>query len=187
MCGIIGYTGKEPAAPILYGALTRLEYRGYDSAGIATIDNDRIHLVKEKGKLGDIAPQCNETMLPGKIGIGHVRWATHGGATRANAHPHCDSGQKIAVVHNGIIANYEELKSQLLSKYTFRSETDTEVIPHLIRHYMDSGLSFEDAFFAMTKELEGSYAILAIFASEPDKILAARRDAPLGHWPRRWS
>jgi len=111
MCGIIGYTGKDPAAPILYGALTRLEYRGYDSAGIATIDDGRIHLVKEKGQLGDIAPQCNETMLPGKIGIGHVRWATHGGATRENAHPHCDSQQKIAVVHNGIIANYEELKS----------------------------------------------------------------------------
>ena len=179
MCGIIGYTGKDPAAPILYGALTRLEYRGYDSAGIATIDDDRIHIVKEKGQLGDIAPQCNETMLPGKIGIGHVRWATHGGATRENAHPHCDSGQKIAVVHNGIIANYEELKSQLLTQYTFRSETDTEVIPHLIRHYMDSGLSFEDAFFAMTQELTGSYAILATFAAEPDKILAARRDAPL--------
>ena len=179
MCGIIGYTGKDPAAPILYGALTRLEYRGYDSAGIATIDDDRIHIVKEKGQLGDIAPQCNETMLPGKIGIGHVRWATHGGATRENAHPHCDSEQKIAVVHNGIIANYEELKSQLLTQYTFRSETDTEVIPHLIRHHMDAGLSFEDAFFAMTQELTGSYAILATFAAEPDKILAARRDAPL--------
>jgi len=179
MCGIIGYTGKDPAAPILYGALTRLEYRGYDSAGIATIDDGRIHLVKEKGQLGDIAPQCNETMLPGKIGIGHVRWATHGGATRENAHPHCDSEQKIAVVHNGIIANYEELKSQLLTQYTFRSETDTEVIPHLIRHHMDAGLSFEDAFFAMTRELTGSYAILATFAAEPDKILAARRDAPL--------
>ena len=179
MCGIIGYTGKDPAAPVLYGALTRLEYRGYDSAGIATIDDDRIHIVKEKGKLGDIAPQCNETMLPGKIGIGHVRWATHGGATRENAHPHCDSQQKIAVVHNGIIANYEELKSQLLTQYTFRSETDTEVIPHLIRHHMDAGRSFEDAFFAMTQELTGSYAILATFAAEPDKILAARRDAPL--------
>ena len=168
MCGIIGYTGKEPAASILYGALTRLEYRGYDSAGIATIFDDKIHVVKEKGKLQDIVQQCNEVNLPGSTGIGHVRWATHGGATRENAHPHCDSEQKIAVVHNGIIANYEELKSQLLSKYTFRSETDTEVIPHLIRHYIDSGLSFEDAFFAMTKVLNGSYAILAVYASEPD-------------------
>ena len=155
MCGIIGYTGTEPAAPILYGALTRLEYRGYDSAGIATIDNNRLHVVKEKGTLGEIAPNCNEKNLPGSLGIGHVRWATHGGATRDNAHPHSDSEQKIAVVHNGIIANYEELKSQLLSKYTFRSETDTEVIPHLIRHYMDSGLSFEDAFFCNDKGNSG--------------------------------
>jgi glucosamine--fructose-6-phosphate aminotransferase (isomerizing) len=179
MCGIIGYTGQEPAAGILYGALTRLEYRGYDSAGIATIENDKIYIVKEKGRLGDIAPKCNETNLPGRIGIGHVRWATHGGATRENAHPHCDRDEKIAVVHNGIIGNYEELKSQLLQKYNFRSETDTEVIPHLIRHFIDSGLSFEDAFLAMTKEIQGSYAILATFAAEPDKILAARRDAPL--------
>ena len=116
---------------------------------------------------------------PVTTGIGHVRWATHGGATKENAHPHCDSEQKIAVVHNGIIANYEELRSKLLSECSFRSETDTEVIPHLIRHYMDSGLSFEDAFFAMTRELKGSYAILAVYASEPDKIMAARRDAPL--------
>ena len=179
MCGIIGYTGKEPAAQILYGALKRLEYRGYDSAGIATIDDDKIHIVKEKGKLGDIAPKCNETTLPGQIGIGHVRWATHGGATKKNAHPHCDNSEKIAVVHNGIIANYEEFRSKLLSECSFLSETDTEVIPHLIRYYMDSGLSFEDAFFAMTSELKGSYAILAISASEPGKIVAARMDAPL--------
>ena len=179
MCGIIGYTGKEPAAQILYGALKRLEYRGYDSAGIATIDDDKIHIVKEKGKLGDIAPKCNETTLPGQIGIGHVRWATHGGATKKNAHPHCDNSEKIAVVHNGIIANHEELRSKLKSECSFLSETDTEVIPHLIRHYMDSGLSFEDAFFAMTSELKGSYAILAISASEPGKIVAARMDAPL--------
>jgi glucosamine--fructose-6-phosphate aminotransferase (isomerizing) len=179
VCGIIGYTGKEPAASILYGGLTRLEYRGYDSAGIATVDNNRIHIVKDKGQLGNIVGKCNETTLPGRAGIGHVRWATHGGATKENAHPHCDSEQKIAVVHNGIIANYEELRSKLLSECSFRSETDTEVIPHLIRHYMDSGLSFEDAFFAMTRELKGSYAILAVYASEPDKIMAARRDAPL--------
>jgi glucosamine--fructose-6-phosphate aminotransferase (isomerizing) len=179
MCGIIGYTGKEQAASILYTALTRLEYRGYDSAGIATLDNDNIHVVKDKGPLTEIAKQCNSKNLPGQTGIGHVRWATHGGATRANAHPHCDNAQKIAVVHNGIIENYAELKSKLLSECSFRSETDTEVIPHLIRHYMDSGLSFEDAFFTMTGELKGSYAILAIHAAEPDKIMAARRDAPL--------
>ena len=179
MCGITGYTGKEPAAPILYGGLARLEYRGYDSAGIATIDNNSICIVKDKGQLGNIAQRCNEITLPGQVGIGHVRWATHGGATQENAHPHCDSKQEIAVVHNGIIANYEELKSEFLSECSFKSETDTEVIPHLIRHYMDSGLSFEDAFFAMIRELKGSYAILAVCVSEPDKIMAARRDAPL--------
>ena len=179
MCGIVGYIGKEEAASILYGGLARLEYRGYDSAGIATTYNDGIHVVKDKGQLSNIANQCNENTLPGTTGIGHVRWATHGGASKENAHPHCDNGQEIAVVHNGIIANYEELKGKLLSECSFKSETDTEVIPHLIRHYMDSGLPFEDAFFAMTKQLKGSYAILAIYASEPDKILAARMDAPL--------
>ena len=179
MCGITGYTGKEPAAPILYGGLARLEYRGYDSAGIATIDNNSICIVKDKGQLGNIAQRCNEITLPGQVGIGHVRWATHGGATQENAHPHCDSKQEIAVVHNGIIANYEELKSEFLSECSFKSETDSEVIPHLIRHYMDTCLSFKDAFFAMTRELKGSYAILAVYASEPDKIMAARKDAPL--------
>jgi glucosamine--fructose-6-phosphate aminotransferase (isomerizing) len=179
MCGIIGYVGKEKAVSILYDGLTRLEYRGYDSAGIATIDHNAIHIVKGKGQLAEITQQCNETTLPGMIGIGHVRWATHGGATKENAHPHCDGKREIAVVHNGIIANHEELKAKLLSKCSFQSETDTEVIPHLIRHYMDSGLSFEDAFFTMTRELKGSYAILAVYAAEPDKIVVARMDAPL--------
>ena len=179
MCGIIGYVGNERAASILYSGLTRLEYRGYDSAGIATVDHNEIHIVKDKGQLGNIAQQCNSETLPGTTGVGHVRWATHGGATKENAHPHTDNSQKIAVVHNGIIANHEELKSKLQSECSFLSETDTEVIPHLIRHYIDSGLSFENAFFAMTKELKGSYAILAIYAAEPDKMMAARRDAPL--------
>ena len=179
MCGIIGYVGNEKAASILYNGLTRLEYRGYDSAGIATVDHNEIHIVKDKGQLRNIAQECNSETLPGKAGIGHVRWATHGGATKENAHPHCDNSQKIAVVHNGIITNHEELKSKLQSECIFLSETDTEVIPHLIRHYIDSGLSFEDAFFAMTKELKGSYAILAVYAAEPDKMMAARRDAPL--------
>jgi glucosamine--fructose-6-phosphate aminotransferase (isomerizing) len=179
MCGIVGYIGKEEAASILYGGLARLEYRGYDSAGIATTNNGMIHMVKDKGQLSNLAKQCNENTLLGTTGIGHVRWATHGGATKGNAHPHCDNCQKIAVVHNGIITNYEELKSNVLSECSFRSETDTEVIPHLIRHYMDSGLSFENAFFTMIKQLKGSYAILAVYASEPDKIMAARMDAPL--------
>lgn len=153
MCGIIGYAGKEKAVSILYGGLTRLEYRGYDSAG--TIDYNAIRIVKGKGQFAEITIQCNETTLPGVIGIGHVRWATHVGATKENAHPHCDGKREIAVVHNGIIANYEELKAKLLLNYSFQSETDTEVIPHLVRHYMDSGLSFEDAFLRHDQGIKG--------------------------------
>ena len=179
MCGLTGYIGKKQAAPIVLEALSRLEYRGYDSAGIATIDNDNICLGKATGKLKDAIQPCDLLLLRGKVGIGHVRWATHGGVTRENAHPHCDSRDQIAVVHNGIIDNYQKLKAFLSMKYPFTSETDTEVIPHLIRHFMDSGLSFEDAFIATTKEIQGSYAILAINALEPDKIMAARKESPL--------
>ena len=179
MCGLTGYIGKDQAAPIVLGALARLEYRGYDSAGIATISNNKINIGKEKGKLSDVIQECDLFSLPGQVGIGHVRWATHGGVTRVNAHPHCDNKGQIAVVHNGIIDNYAKIKSTLSSKYKFISETDTEVIPHLIRHYIDSGLSFENAFFAATQEIDGSYAILAVYAPEPDKILAARKDSPL--------
>ena len=179
MCGLIGYIGNERAATILLGALARLEYRGYDSAGIATVGDNRIHVAKDKGKLEDVIRQGDLLSLPGQVGIGHVRWATHGGATRENSHPHCDDKNQIAVVHNGIIANYAKIKSLLSSKYSFTSETDTEVIPHLIRHFMDSGLSFESAFSKAIRELKGSYAILAIYALEPDKILAARKESPL--------
>ena len=179
MCGIIGYVGDEQAAPIVLGALARLEYRGYDSAGVATASDHRIYIGKDKGKLADVIRKCDLISLPGQVGIGHVRWATHGGVTRENSHPHCDDKGQIAVVHNGIIDNYTEIKSFLSSKYRFVSETDTEVIPHLIRHHMDSGLSFEDAFFTTTRELKGSFAILAIYALEPQKILAARKESPL--------
>ena len=179
MCGLTGYVGKDQAAPIVIGALRRLEYRGYDSAGIATISDNGINIGKEKGKLSDVIQECDLFSLPGQIGIGHVRWATHGGVTRDNAHPHFDSKNQIAVVHNGIINNYAKIKSTLSLKYKFVSETDTEVIPHLIRHYIDSGLSFENALFAALEEIDGSYAILAIYALEPDKILAARKDSPL--------
>jgi glutamine---fructose-6-phosphate transaminase (isomerizing) len=179
MCGIIGYIGNEQAAPVVLGGLKRLEYRGYDSAGIATISDNCIHVGKDKGKLDDVACKCDLISLQGQVGIGHVRWATHGGATKKNAHPHCDNKNQIAVVHNGIINNYTELKTLLSAKYRFVSETDTEVIPHLIRYYMDSGLTFENAFFLAAKELKGSFAILAIYALEPDKILAARKESPM--------
>jgi glucosamine--fructose-6-phosphate aminotransferase (isomerizing) len=160
MCGIIGYVGDKPAVEILKNALTRLEYRGYDSAGIATLDNGKVHLCKNKGKVADVIADCNIKNLPGCTGIGHVRWATHGTVTRENAHPHCDASTEIAVIHNGIIENYEELKNRLAKKYKFQSDTDTEVIPHLIREQVDSGLNFEDAFFAAVRQLQGSLPLL---------------------------
>jgi glucosamine--fructose-6-phosphate aminotransferase (isomerizing) len=141
--------------------------------------DDCIHIGKDKGKLDEVAQKCDLISLPGQVGIGHVRWATHGGATKNNAHPHCDNKKQITVVHNGIIDNYAELKTLLSAKYCFVSETDTEVIPHLIRYYMDSGFTFENEFFTAVKELKGSFAILAVYALEPDKILAARKESTM--------
>ena len=179
MCGIIGYVGAKPAVEILKDALTRLEYRGYDSAGIATIADGSLHICKNKGKVADVIKGCSTENLPGNIGIGHVRWATHGSVTRENAHPHCDELNQIAVIHNGIIDNYEALKSRLVKKYKFRSDTDTEVIPHLIREQIDSGLAFEEAFFAAVKQLEGSFAIIAVSTLADGKLFAARKDSPM--------
>ena len=179
MCGIIGYVGNKPAVEILKDALTRLEYRGYDSAGIATIDGGKIHLCKNKGKVADVIEACSINNLPGNIGIGHVRWATHGSVTRENAHPHCDALSQIAVIHNGIIENYEELKERLVKRYKFQSDTDTEVIPHLIRELIDSGLNIEDAFFAAIRQLQGSFAIIVISTLADGKLFAARKDSPM--------
>jgi glucosamine--fructose-6-phosphate aminotransferase (isomerizing) len=179
MCGIIGYVGNQSAVDILKDALTRLEYRGYDSAGIATTDNGRIYLCKNKGKVADVIAGCNIKNLPGNTGIGHVRWATHGTVTRENAHPHCDTSFQIAVIHNGIIENYEELKDRLVRKYRFQSDTDSEVIPHLIREQVDAGLNFEDAFFAAVRQLQGSFAIIVISTLAEGKLYAARKDSPM--------
>ncbi len=179
MCGIIGYVGSKPAVDILKDALTRLEYRGYDSAGIATIAGNELHLCKDKGKVADVIKECNNVNLPGCIGIGHVRWATHGGVNRTNAHPHCDELSQIAVIHNGIIENHEELKKRLAKQYDFKSDTDTEVIPFLIREQLDSGLLFEEAFFTAVRQLEGSYAIIAISTLAGGKLFAARKDSPM--------
>ena len=179
MCGIIGYVGNKPAVEILKDALTRLEYRGYDSAGIATISGGKVHLCKDKGKVADVIETCSIKNLPGNIGIGHVRWATHGSVTRENAHPHCDALSQIAVIHNGIIENYEELKERLVKQYKFQSDTDTEVIPHLIREQIDSGLNFEDAFFAAVRQLQGSFAIIVISMLADGKLFAARKDSPM--------
>src|SRR3989338_8297459 len=139
MCGIIGYEGKRGAFGILLTGLKRLEYRGYDSWGIALRSNPQIHLTRRVGKVGDAT---DEAPLPSTMGIAHTRWATHGGITEANAHPHISCDKKIAVIHNGIIENYQELIRELAA-HTFSSETDTEVIPHLIEEY--GHLGFEEA------------------------------------------
>jgi len=179
MCGIVGFIGDREAAPIVLSALEKLEYRGYDSAGLATLAQDKIWLKKDTGKLADVEQKHSLHKLPGKVGIGHVRWATHGEVTAANAHPHLDCHQQIAVVHNGIIENYQKLRSRLEPRHKFISDTDTEVIPHLIEEHMQDGASLEEAVLRTLKELKGSYALLAISSREPQKIVAARKDSPL--------
>lgn len=179
MCGIVGFVGDRKAAPILLSALEKLEYRGYDSAGLATVTNSRLWCKKDIGKLAEVRERHQLNKLPGKAGIGHVRWATHGAVTPVNAHPHLDCNRDVAVVHNGIIENYQELRSRLESSHKFVSDTDTEVIPHLVEEYMTGGISLEEAVFQVTRELKGSYALLVISAVEPQKIVAARKDSPL--------
>ncbi|WP_457614328.1 glutamine--fructose-6-phosphate transaminase (isomerizing), partial [Methanopyrus sp.] len=184
LCGIVGYIGERDAAPIIVDSLVRLEYRGYDSAGVATIHKGRLYVEKDAGKLTEGGEptklQRNLRKLPGKVGIGHTRWATHGDPNRSNAHPHTDCNDEIAVVHNGIIENFMQLRRELESKgHRFKSDTDTEVVPHLIEQEMKEGKSFFEAFVEAVRRLEGSYAIAAICTREPDVILAARKESPL--------
>jgi len=179
MCGIIGLVGRELAAPFLVKGLSNLEYRGYDSAGVATVSDGRIWAGKDIGSLAEVQQKHHLDQLPGRVGIGHVRWATHGSVTSVNAHPHFDCKGEIAVVHNGIIENYQELRNRLETKHRFVSETDTEVIPHLIEDYMEAGASLEQAVLQTIGQLRGSYALLAISAKKPGKIVASRKDSPL--------
>ena len=181
MCGIIGFVGKEQAAPILLDGLRRLEYRGYDSAGIAVCGEDGLRVKKASGRLQVLSDLTHAGAdLPGVLGIGHTRWATHGEPNDVNAHPHVSQSGKIAVVHNGIIENYAELKAQLMAKgYTFHSETDTEVVAQLLDYYY---ADCQDFFEAMTRALnavEGAYALGIVCADYPDRMIAARKDAPL--------
>src|SRR4030042_1401374 len=180
MCGIIGYCGNQEAAPIVFEGLRRVEYRGYDSAGMATLSDGRLFVTKDIGKLEEIEHKHKLSSLPGNTAIGHTRWATHGGVTQVNAHPQCDSAGTIAVVHNGIIENYQELRQRLTSKgHHFASETDTEVIPHLIEDEMKKGRSLETAVLAVAPKLEGSYSFLAISARDSGKIVGTRKDNSL--------
>lgn len=180
MCGIIGFCGKQTAAPLVFEGLRRVEYRGYDSAGIATLSDGRLFVTKDIGKLEEIESLHKLSALPGTTAIGHTRWATHGGVTQVNAHPHCDSAGTIAVVHNGIIENYQELRKELIAAgHHFVSETDSEIIPHLIEDEMKKGVSLESAVLAVVPKFEGSYAFLAISSRDPGKIVATRKDNPL--------
>ena len=181
MCGIIGIVSNDRhVANLLRECLKRLEYRGYDSVGMTTIYNSTLHTKKDKGKIDEIHQKLNFDTLPGHIGIGHTRWATHGPPSKRNAHPHMDCTRKIAVVHNGIIENFLELRKQLEEKgHVFQSDTDTEVIPHLIEEYIATGYNLADAVREALKQLKGSYAIAVIYAEEPDKIVCARKDSPL--------
>ena len=180
MCGIVGYCGQKQAASIVFEALKRVEYRGYDSAGIAALSQGQLLLKKDAGKLDEIEAIHNLSSLPGNIAIGHTRWATHGGVTAANAHPHSASKDTIAVVHNGIIDNYQELRRQLLGcGHYFTSDTDTEVIPHLIEDEVKKGCSLEEAVLAITPKLEGSYAFLVVSLHDPDKIVGTAKHCPL--------
>ncbi|MGZ7095378.1 MAG: glutamine--fructose-6-phosphate transaminase (isomerizing), partial [Methanobacterium sp.] len=180
MCGIIGcILNNKKAAPVLLECVNRLEYRGYDSVGVATSGSEII-IKKDSGKINDVQKKLTLTDLPGEMGIAHVRWATHGLPTKENAHPHTDCKNKIAVVHNGIIENYRELKDQLISEgHVFKSDTDTEVIPHLMEKYMDEGNDFESSTRLAVKDLQGSYALAAIAHDEPDKVIGVRKESPL--------
>lgn len=179
LCGITGYIGEEKASEILLSSLKSLEYRGYDSCGMATIFNDKLLIKKDVGKVDEVNARLNFIQLPGNIGVAHTRWSTHGAVTKENAHPHLSNNKEIAVVHNGIIENYESLKQMLKKEgFKFFSETDTEVIPNLIEFEMRKGKTFEEASIEAVKKLEGSYAILVIYAKER-KIIASRSKSPL--------
>ncbi len=180
MCGIIGFVGNEPAAPIVLRGLYKLEYRGYDSAGMASIKDGKLHLKKDAGKIEEVNQKHKLEQLPGNIAIGHTRWATHGGVNQKNAHPHFDCANQIAVVHNGIIENYKELRQILKDKgHIFTSETDTEVIPHLIEECLKESNTLEKAVYKAIQRLKGSYAFVVISAQEPEKMVAARKDNSL--------
>ena len=179
MCGIVGYTGSQNAAPVLLEGLKKLEYRGYDSAGIAVVEGNAIHISKVTGRIANLCERTGDgRLVPGTAGIGHTRWATHGAPTEPNAHPHASNDGRFAVVHNGIIENYVELRKELTDKgYRFESETDTEVIVHLVEMYY--GGDFKQAVMKAANRLRGSYALGIVCANEPGRIFVMREASPL--------
>lgn len=180
MCGIIGYIGTKKAKPILINGLLRLEYRGYDSAGIATVEKDGIKVIKEKGRIANLDAMDGINDLEGTIGIGHTRWATHGKPSAINSHPHYDNDKLFAVVHNGIIENYHDLRKFLEDNgYTFLSDTDTEVIPNLINFYYKKENDFLKAVKIACDDLKGSFALEILCKYYPDNMIVVRQDSPL--------
>jgi glutamine---fructose-6-phosphate transaminase (isomerizing) len=178
MCGIVGYIGPREATDVLLGGLARLEYRGYDSAGIAVLEGGNLDVVRRVGKLINLRNALENEPVRGSVGIGHTRWATHGRPNEENAHPHTDCKGKIAVVHNGIIENYAELREELASTgHILRSETDTETVAHLVESYYQGDLAA--AVARTVQELDGSYALAVVHSDEPGTVVAARRDSPL--------
>ena len=179
MCGIVGYTGSQNAAPVLLEGLKKLEYRGYDSAGLAVIQGNTIHISKVTGRIANLCEKTQDGLLtPGTTGIGHTRWATHGAPTDTNAHPHASNDGRFAVVHNGIIENYVELRQELTEKgYHFESETDTEVIVHLVEMYYQG--DFKKAVMKASSRLQGSYALGIVCSDEPERIFVVREASPL--------
>src|SRR5436305_1282776 len=185
MCGIIGYAGTRDVVPVLIGGLKKLEYRGYDSAGIAVVTDTNgkgngVEVVRAEGKLGNLESKLREKPLQGTFGMGHTRWATHGKPNENNAHPHRDCTGKVVVIHNGIIENFLPLKQRLQAAgHEFKTETDTEVVAHLIEENLKDGTKFVDAVKKTLKELDGHYALVMIDGSEPGTIVAAKHGPPL--------
>ncbi|MCD7782165.1 MAG: glutamine--fructose-6-phosphate transaminase (isomerizing) [Methanosphaera sp.] len=179
MCGIVGCVLDKKVAPTILKSIKKLEYRGYDSIGIATV-TDTINVKKGQGKIDEVDSKLDFEDMGGNIGIAHVRWATHGNPTKENSHPHCDCNNNISVVHNGIIENYKDLRKELMDEgHQFKSETDTEVIPHLIEKYLDEGLEYLEAVQTTIKRLNGSYALAILNKDMPDTLIGVRNESPL--------
>jgi glutamine---fructose-6-phosphate transaminase (isomerizing) len=179
MCGIVGAIGERNVVPLLIEGLRRLEYRGYDSAGIAVTQADGLALARTTGKVAELAAKLERSPIRGQLGLAHTRWATHGGVSEENAHPHV-SGNRVAVIHNGIIENYQEIKDELLAKgYEFQSQTDTEVVAHLVHEELKQGRDLLDAVGRSVKRLVGAYALVVVDAEQPDRIVVSRIASPL--------
>ena len=185
MCGIVGIIGREPVAPMLVEALKRLEYRGYDSAGVATLEEGKLDRRRAEGKLINLDRKLRQEPLDGFIGIGHTRWATHGIPNETNAHPHFSNG--VAIVHNGIIENFAELRKELQADgYVFTSQTDTEVVAHLVARELRNNKSPVEAAHAALKRLHGAFALAMLFEADPEPDHRRAQWPATGSRPRRW-